>query len=65
MSRDWVIEKMTISVTYNSDVDLARKLVKKIGLELAADPEFAADTVAAAEDAGHRQFRRFRDRAAG
>ena len=45
MSRDWVIEKMTINVTYDSDVELARKLVKKIGQELAADPEFAADTM--------------------
>lgn len=45
MSRDWVIDKMMISVTYDSDVDLARKLIKKIGQELAADPEFAADTI--------------------
>jgi moderate conductance mechanosensitive channel len=44
-SRDWVIDKMTINVTYDSDVDLARKLIKKIGQELAADPEFAADTL--------------------
>ena len=63
MSRDWVIEKMTINVTYDSDVDLARKLIKKIGQELAEDPEFAADTLRAAEDAGRRQFRRLRDRA--
>jgi len=45
MSRDWVIEKMTVKVTYDSDTELARKLIKKIGLELAADPEFAADTL--------------------
>jgi small-conductance mechanosensitive channel len=45
MSRDWAIEKMTLNVTYDSDVELARKLVKKIGLELAEDPEFAADTL--------------------
>ena len=45
MSRDWAIDKITISVTYDSDVDLARKLIKKIGQELAADPEFAADTI--------------------
>ncbi|AZO01601.1 mechanosensitive ion channel family protein [Mesorhizobium sp. M9A.F.Ca.ET.002.03.1.2] len=45
MSRDWVIDKMTIGVTYDSDVDLARKLIKKIGQELAADPEFAGDTI--------------------
>ncbi|TIN31297.1 MAG: mechanosensitive ion channel family protein, partial [Mesorhizobium sp.] len=45
MSRDWVLDKMMINVTYDSDVDLARKLIKKIGQELAADPEFAADTL--------------------
>jgi small-conductance mechanosensitive channel len=45
MSRDWVIEKLTIGVTHDSDVELARKLVKKIGLELAQDPEFATDTI--------------------
>jgi small-conductance mechanosensitive channel len=44
-SRDWAIDKMTIGVTYDSDVELARKLIKKIGQELAADPEFAADTI--------------------
>jgi small-conductance mechanosensitive channel len=45
MSRDWVIEKTTLTVTYDSDVDLARKIVKKIGQELAQDPEFAAVTL--------------------
>ncbi|WP_104667019.1 mechanosensitive ion channel family protein [Ensifer adhaerens] len=45
MSRDWVIDKMTINVTYDSDIELASKLIKKIGQELAADPEFAADTL--------------------
>ena len=41
MSRDWVIDKITVGVTYDSDIDLARKLIKQIGLELAAEPEFA------------------------
>jgi small-conductance mechanosensitive channel len=45
MSRDWVIEKMTITVTYDSDVEKARKLIKKIGQDLALDPEFAASTL--------------------
>jgi moderate conductance mechanosensitive channel len=39
MSRDWVIDKITLGVTYDSDLDLARKLIKQIGLELQADPE--------------------------
>ncbi|WP_162244707.1 mechanosensitive ion channel family protein [Aureimonas sp. Leaf454] len=45
MSRDWVIDKMTINVTYDTDVDLARRLIKKVGQELAVDPEFAANTI--------------------
>jgi small-conductance mechanosensitive channel len=44
-SRDWVIEKITVTVTYDSDVEKARKIVKKIGAELAEDPEFKASTI--------------------
>ena len=40
MSRDWVIDKIRIGVTYDSDIDLGKKLIKQIGLDLAADPEF-------------------------
>jgi len=40
-SRDWVIDKIAIGVTYDSDLNLAKKLIKQIGLELAKDPEFA------------------------
>ena len=40
-SRDWVIDKIAIGVTYDSDLTLARKLIKQIGLELQKDPEFA------------------------
>jgi len=45
MSRDWVIEKITINVTYDSDVEKARKIVKKIGQELAENPEFARSII--------------------
>jgi small-conductance mechanosensitive channel len=40
-SRDWVIDKLTVGITYDSDIDLARKLIKQIGLQLAEEPEFA------------------------
>jgi small-conductance mechanosensitive channel len=40
LSRDWVIEKIAMTVTYDTDIEKARKIVKKIGLELAEDPEF-------------------------
>ena len=39
-SRDWTIDKLTVGITYDSDIDKARKLIKQIGLELAEDPEF-------------------------
>src|SRR5690242_21356124 len=31
MSRDWVIEKLQIGVTYDSDLEKARKLIKQVG----------------------------------
>jgi len=40
-SRDWVIDKMTVGISYDSDLEKARKLVKQVGQELAQDPEFA------------------------
>ena len=41
MSRDWVIDKLSIGVTYDTDLEKARKLIKEIGKQLAANPEFA------------------------
>jgi moderate conductance mechanosensitive channel len=40
-SRDWVIDKLSIGITYDSDHVLAKKLIKQIGQELAKDPDFA------------------------
>ena len=39
MSRDWVIDKLAIGVTYDTDLDKAKKIIKEIGKELLADPE--------------------------
>jgi moderate conductance mechanosensitive channel len=41
LSRDWVIDKTTVGITYDSDIALARKLIKQIGQELQKVPEFA------------------------
>ncbi len=41
-SRDWVIMKLPLRVTYDTDVEKVRKLVKKLGQRLAADPEFGS-----------------------
>jgi moderate conductance mechanosensitive channel len=40
-SRDWVIDKLMVGITYDSDLERARKLIKRIGLELAENPDFA------------------------
>jgi small-conductance mechanosensitive channel len=41
LSRDWVIDKLMVGITYDSDIEKARKLVKKIGQQLAEDPAHA------------------------
>jgi len=56
MSRDWVIDKFTIGITYDSDIEKARKLVKKIGEELAANPEFAPHILEPLKMQGVEQF---------
>lgn len=41
MSRDFVVDKLMINVTYDSDIENARKLLKQIGQQLAEDPDLA------------------------
>ncbi len=42
-SRDWVIDRLYVNVTYDTDLDLVKRLIKGIGRQLAADPAFAPD----------------------
>jgi moderate conductance mechanosensitive channel len=44
-SRDWVVEKIEFRVTYDSDITKIKKIVKKIGQELAADPELGPQII--------------------
>ena len=37
-SRDWVIMKLPLRVTYDTDVEKVRKLIKNLGIELLDDP---------------------------
>jgi small-conductance mechanosensitive channel len=56
MSRDWVIDKFSVTVGYDTDIDKARKLIKKIGLDLAADPEFAPHVIEPLKMQGVQKF---------
>lgn len=38
-SRDWVMMKLKLRVTYDTDIDKVRKLIKKLGQDLLQDPE--------------------------
>ena len=38
-SRDWVMMKLPLRVTYDTDVETLRKLIKKLGQDLLQDPE--------------------------
>ena len=41
MSRDWVIDKIVVSIAYDSDLAKVKKVVKEVSKEIAADPELA------------------------
>jgi small-conductance mechanosensitive channel len=42
-SRDWVVEKLSFRVAFNTDVEAVRTIFKQIGADIAADPELADD----------------------
>lgn len=44
-SRDYAIEKIAFRLAFDTDMELVRKLFKKIGQDLLADPELAPDVM--------------------
>jgi small-conductance mechanosensitive channel len=44
-SRDYAIEKLAFRVHFDTDIELVRKLFKKIGQDIAVDPELAPDLI--------------------
>lgn len=56
MSRDWVIDKLSINVTYDTDLDKVRKLIKDIGKQLADTPEFSHHILQPLKMQGVEQF---------
>src|SRR5829696_8781793 len=56
MSRDWVIDKLTVGVSYDSDLEKAGKIIKQIGNDLAQDAEFAPQIIEPLKMQGVEQF---------
>jgi len=57
MSRDWVIDKFSITVGCNTDVEKARKLIRELRLELSTDPAFAPIVIETLSMQGIQKFR--------
>ncbi|MEX6506651.1 mechanosensitive ion channel family protein [Jiella sp. M17.18] len=55
-SRDWVIDKLEIGVTYDTDIAKVKKIVKEIGQALAAEPDFAPNILEPLKMQGVDQF---------
>jgi len=56
MSRDWAIDKFVISVTYDTDINKVRKLLKGIGAQLLEDPELGPQIIQTVKMKGVEQF---------
>jgi small-conductance mechanosensitive channel len=59
MSRDWVIDKFVVRVVYDTDLAKVKKIIKAIGAELAADPEFSPFILETLKMQGVDQFGEF------
>jgi small-conductance mechanosensitive channel len=55
-SRDWVIDKMTVNVTYDTDLDKAKRVIKEVSKQIMADPELAPNIIEPLKMQGVEQF---------
>ncbi len=55
-SRDWVIMKLNFRVPHDTDINLVKKLVKRIGAEMSQDPIFGEDFLEPLKSQGVRQI---------
>jgi len=56
MSRDWVIDVMSIGVTYDTNLDEVKKVIKQIGKQLGEDPELKPIIIEPLKMQGVQQF---------
>jgi small-conductance mechanosensitive channel len=56
MSRDYIITKLDFRVRYDTDVDKVRKIIKKINMHIAQDPEMGSDLLDKIKSQGVREL---------
>ncbi|NOV20212.1 mechanosensitive ion channel family protein [Ensifer adhaerens] len=55
-SRDWAIDKITVNVTYETDLDAVKRIVRQVGQQLLDDPELAPNIMEPLKMQGVAQF---------
>ena len=60
MSRDYIITKLDFRVRYDTDVDKVRKIIKKINLKIAEDPEMGPNLLDKIKSQGVKAIGRLR-----
>lgn len=55
-SRDWTVDKFTIRVSYDTDLNKLRKLIKQVGEELMANPDYRPHIIQPLKMKGVVQF---------
>lgn len=58
-SRDWVIMKLEFRVPFDTDLQLVKKLVKKVGAELAANDHYGPSILSTLKSQGVRRMEEF------
>ena len=58
-SRDWVIMKLEFRVPFDTDLKLVKKLVKQVGAQLAAHPEYGDSIIQTLKSQGVRRMEEF------
>lgn len=58
-SRDWVIMKMEFRVPFETDIKLVKKIVKRIGAEMAEDPNYKDGFIQPLKSQGVRRMEEF------
>jgi small-conductance mechanosensitive channel len=59
MSRDWVIDKLSVSVTYDTDLAKVKRVIKEVSKEIMAEPELAANIIEPLKMQGVERFGEF------
>lgn len=58
-SRDWVIMKLEFRVPFDTDLKLVKKLVKKVGADLLANPDYGHSIIQTLKSQGVRRMEEF------